>query len=446
MDEHLSSTPPARISKAQHNIDPGLISDSGWRVLKGLIKAGYSGYLVGGAVRDLLLGRHPKDFDVATDATPEQVRKVFKNARLIGRRFKIVHVRYGREIIEVATFRASHENAEHSKDAQTDAGRLVRDNVYGTLDTDVWRRDFTANALYYDGSDQSVVDYVGGLEDIQNHKLRIIGEPETRFREDPVRMLRAIRFAGKLDFTMDKAFEPLLHSQGALLKDGSPARLFDEMLKLFHGGAALKTFELLRSYDVFKYFFPGAEQQFKREQDGLFLALVRAALNNTDKRISQDKPVTPAFLVAIMLWNDVRYYSEQGVSKKVPLLQSWLNSSQRVISKQSQHLSIPRRFSLAAKDIWILQNKFSARQGKRALGVLTHTRFRAAYDFLCLRHESGEPGLEEAVTFWTDIQEMPEPEQLKLMNIKDRREITRQTDRSDKPRGRRRKRSRRRSK
>ncbi len=441
MDGH-SSKQAIRIPSATHKIDPGLISDSAWRVLKGLIKAGYSGYLVGGAVRDLLLGRRPKDFDVATDATPEQVRKVFKNARLIGRRFKIVHVRYGREIIEVATFRASHEHAEHSKDAQTDDGRLVRDNVYGTLETDVWRRDFTANALYYDGSDQTVVDYVGGLEDVRNKRLRIIGDPQTRFQEDPVRMLRAIRFAGKLGFSMDSDFEPLLHTKGSLLKDGSPARLFDEMLKLFHGGAALDTFELLRSYNVFQYFFPGAEQQFKREEDGQYLALVRAALKNTDKRIGQDKPVTPAFLVAVMLWNDVRYFAEQGVSKKLPLMQSWLNASQRVVSNQSRHLTIPRRFSLAAKEMWILQNKFSSRRGKRALGVLTHVRFRAAYDFLCLRLESGEMDLAEAVTFWTDIQELSDPEQLKLLHIKDRREITRPQENQHKPRRRRRNKSR----
>jgi len=444
MDGH-SSKQVVRIPSETHKIDPDLISNSAWKVLKGLIKAGYSGYLVGGAVRDLLLGRHPKDFDIATDATPEQVRKVFRNSRSIGRRFKIVHVRYGREIIEVATFRASHDNAEHSKDAQSDGGRLVRDNVYGTLDSDVWRRDFTANALYYDGSDQSVVDYVGGLEDVRNKQLRIIGNPETRFQEDPVRMLRAIRFAGKLDFKMDDEFEPLLHSQSALLKDGSPARLFDEMLKLFHGGSALKTFDLLRHYDVFRYFFPGAEQQFKREQDGGFLALVQAALKSTDTRIRQDKPVTPAFLVAIMLWNDVRYFANQGISKKVPPMQSWLNASQRVVSNQSRHLTIPRRFSLAAKEIWILQNKFSSRRGKRALSVLTHARFRAAYDFMCLRHESGESDLAEAVTFWTDIQELPESEQLKLLHVKDRRAADRPEEKQRRPRRRRRNKSRRRS-
>jgi len=330
--------------------------------------------LVGGAVRDLLLDRRPKDFDIATDATPEEVRKVFRNARLIGRRFKIVHVRYGRDIIEVATFRASHADAENTSQARSDGLRLIRDNVYGGMDTDVWRRDFTANALYYDGKDQYIVDYVNGIADIKQRVLRIIGDPETRFEEDPVRMV---------------------------------------------------TFELLRQYDMFQYFFPGAEAQFEREQDGDFLALVNAALNSTDKRVAQGKPVTPAFLVAVMLWNDVRYFAEQGIAKNVPPMQSWLNAGQRVVSRQSSTLSIPRRFSLSAKEMWILQTKFSARRGKRALSVLVHARFRAAYDFLCLRYEAGEQELAEEVTFWTDIQEISEQEQLKLLQLKDRRHIDR---------------------
>jgi len=394
-------------------------------VLKGLNKAGFEAFLVGGAVRDLLLDRRPKDFDIATNATPEEVRKVFRNARLIGRRFKIVHVRYGREIIEVATFRASHEDAENTSQARSDGLRLIRDNVYGGMDSDVWRRDFTANALYYDGKDQCIVDYVNGIADIKERVLRIIGDPQTRFEEDPVRMLRALRFAGKLDFKIDQAYKPLLKSQANLLKDGSPARLFDEMIKLFHGGAAQATFALLRQYNMFQYFFPGAEQQFVREQDGGFLALVNAALKSTDSRIAAGKPVTPAFLVAIMLWNDVRYFAEQSIGKNVPPMQSWLNAGQRVVSKQSSRLSIPRRFSLAAKEMWILQTKFSARRGKRALSVLVHARFRAAYDFLCLRYEAGEKELADDVTFWTDIQEIPEQEQLKLLQLKDRRHIDR---------------------
>lgn len=420
-----SSAAPVRVSPIDHKIDPARISENAWRVLKGLNKAGFEAFLVGGAVRDLLLDRHPKDFDIATDATPEEVRKVFRNARLIGRRFMIVHVRYGREIIEVATFRASHADAENSSQARSDGLRLIRDNVYGELDTDVWRRDFTANALYYDGRDESIVDYVNGIADINDRILRIIGDPETRFEEDPVRMLRALRFAGKLDFKIDQAYEPLLTSQASLLKDGSPARLFDEVIKLFHGGAAQKTFDLLRQYNMFRYFFPGAEQQFVRENDGQFLALVNAALESTDKRVAQGKPVTPAFLVAVMLWNDVRYFAEQGIGKKVPPMQSWLNAGQRVVSKQSSSLSIPRRFSLFAKEMWVLQTKFSARRGKRALSVLVHARFRAAYDFLCLRYEAGEQELADDVTFWTDIQELSEQEQLKLLQLKDRRHIDR---------------------
>ncbi len=302
------STQPTIIPRAEHSVSRDNIDDTALRVLYRLHKAGYRAMLVGGGVRDLLLGHAPKDFDIATDAHPEQVKKLFSNSRLIGRRFRLAHVFFGREIIEVATFRASQldeTQGDEDVDREHDtSGRILRDNVYGQLDDDVWRRDFTVNALYYDIANFSIVDYTDAMNDVKNKVMRLIGDPRTRYREDPVRMLRAIRFAAKLDFTIHPDSEQPIYELGHLLADIPPARLYEEVLKLFHSGKGVITLQLLRKYDLLQYLFKAADETLKQSNE-TFEAFIHLALESTDKRINQGKPVTPAFLFAAMLWGNV---------------------------------------------------------------------------------------------------------------------------------------------
>ncbi|HHC71642.1 MAG TPA: polynucleotide adenylyltransferase PcnB [Thiotrichales bacterium] len=404
-----TNQPPRIIPRSEHIISRDNISENALKVLYRLKKAGYESYLVGGGVRDLLLGREPKDFDVATDASPEEVRALFRNCRLIGRRFRLAHVHFGREIVEVATFRGQTPDDEAR--LQDENGRLLRDNVYGTIEEDAWRRDFTINALYYNIRDFSVVDYVGGMEDLEAGCLRLIGDPETRYREDPVRMLRVVRFATKLGFRIDPETEAPLFELGHLLDDISPSRLFDETVKMFLAGNALQTFEMLRHYDLFRHLFPQTEEVLAREEEGFPLTLVARALENTDLRVAEGKPVTPFFLYAALLWEPVRskardMVGEEGISEQEALR----IAANLVISKQSRSTAIPRRFSLPMREIWEMQSRFEYRVGKRPLRLLTHPRFRAAYDFLLLRAQCGEES-EELAAWWTEFQEKGEDEQ-----------------------------------
>lgn len=371
--------------------------------------AGYEAYLVGGGVRDMLLGREPKDFDIATSATPEQVREVFRNCRLIGRRFRLAHILFGRETIEVATFRAQAGEEELEGDMEIEeGGRILRDNVYGTLEDDAWRRDFTINALYYDVQDFSVIDYTGGMADIAAGVLRIIGDPDKRYREDPVRMLRAVRFAAKIGFRIDAASEDFIYENGELLNDIPAARLFDEVLKLFMGGHAVQTFELLRHYYLFEFLFPLTDDSLGEEEDGFPHQLVLRALANTDERIAMGKPVTPAFLYAALLWEPVRIAMrpllEQGM-EEVPALHK---AADEVIEEQLRYTSLPRRFSTPMVEIWSMQSRLENRSGRRAFRLLEHPRFRAAYDFLLLRGEAGEAE-QELCDWWTEFQTADEP-------------------------------------
>lgn len=374
-----------------------------------LNNAGFQAYLVGGGVRDLLLGREPKDFDIATDALPEQVRKLFRNCRLIGRRFRLAHIIFGRDVIEVATFRAqAGEDGEGGIELEEN-GRILRDNVYGTLEEDAWRRDFTINALYYNIEDFSVVDYTGGMADIEAGLLRVIGDPEKRFREDPVRMLRAVRFAAKIGFRIDPASEAKIYALGHLLQDIPAARLFDEVLKLFLGGYALQTFELLRHYDLFEHLFPATEATLAQEENHFPLTLVMRALENTDARIAQDKPVTPAFLYAALLWEPVRRQWLRLQGEGMPEQQALNHAAQAVIAQQLASTSLPRRFSAPMQEIWIMQPRLARRAGKRAWRLFEHPRFRAAYDFLLLCAEAGEAD-REVGEWWTRFQEVDENE------------------------------------
>lgn len=354
-------------------------------------------------MRDLLLGREPKDFDIATNASPEQVRQVFRNCRLIGRRFRLAHVHFGREIIEVATFRGMHDVAD-DETTQTEAGRLLRDNVFGSIEEDAIRRDFSVNALYYSIEDFSVVDYVGGMEDLKAGVLRLLGEPEQRYREDPVRMLRAARFVAKLGFRLDSGTERPILSLATLLADIPPARLFDEVLKLFLSGTAVAAFEKLRQDGLFAQLFPDTEECLAHEDHEFPLTLVLRGLENTDLRVSEDKPVTPAFLFAVLLWEPVRRKAQRLVEQGEAPYPALQLAATAVIERQAERVAIPKRFSVPMREIWMLQTRFGFRCGKRPQRTLAHPRFRAAYDFLTLRAAAGEADQEEA-DWWTNYQE-----------------------------------------
>jgi len=393
------------IPRDAHPISRKEISPNALRVLYRLREGGFGAYLVGGAVRDLLVGGHPKDFDIATDATPEQVKALFRNCRLIGRRFRLAHVVYGREIIEVATFRANVDDGSGDRETH-EGGRLLRDNVYGTIEDDAVRRDFTANALYYAIEDFSVRDYTGGFEDVQARVLRLIGDPETRYREDPVRMLRAVRLAAKLDFTIAPDSARPIPQLAPLLRESSPARLFEESLKLFLSGHAVASFEGLERHGLLKVFLPETAAALASNRSGALRRMLVEGLRATDERVERDDPVSPAFLFAVLLWpaycRDLMTLQAQGVHAA----EAQRRAADRVTLHQLDTVALPRRFSLPMQEIWLLQSRFAQRQRKRVFRLLSHPRFRAAFDFLVLRqHASTEHS--DDVVFWRDAQLQP---------------------------------------
>lgn len=399
-------------SRAEHNISRSLISENALKVLYRLQKEGFDAYLVGGCVRDLLLGREPKDFDVVTNADPDQVRRVFRNCRLIGRRFRLAHVHFGREIIEVATFRGAGEE-QNDKQVLNKEGRLLRDNVYGTIEEDVWRRDFTVNALYYNIKDFSVVDYVGGMADHKTGTLKLIGDPDMRFREDPVRMLRAVRFAVKLGFKLDEACEKAIHNDAQLLAGIPSARLYDEALKLFLSGYALQTFETLRHYGLFQILFPATENSLSIEEDGFPRLLLIKALENSDNRIAEGKTVTAYFLLAAFLWDPVQILAKEKMAQGEVEFVAYQDAASEIIARQIKSTALPRHISMAMREVWSMQPKFKARIGSKPSRLIGHARFRAGYDFLVLRAETGgaDPELAE---WWTKYQNADENEQRKM--------------------------------
>ncbi|MCW8918201.1 MAG: polynucleotide adenylyltransferase PcnB [Gammaproteobacteria bacterium] len=395
------------IPRAEHGISRSNISEYALKVLYRLSQGGYEAYLVGGGVRDLLLGREPKDFDVATDASPEEVRRLFRNCRIIGRRFRLAHVHFGREIIEVATFRGLAEESEGNDKSVSANGIVLRDNVYGTLEEDAWRRDFTVNALYYNIKDFSVVDYTGGMADLKAGRMRMIGDPAQRFREDPVRMLRAVRFAAKLGFRIDPQSERAIRELGYLLEEVASARLFDESLKLLLTGNGVGTYELLRHYRLFGHLFPDTELALAEEQDNFPHTLLLNALENTDARIARGQPVTPAFLYAALLWEPVRREAELFERRKMPSIQAMQLAGDAVVARQVKRVGLPKRFSLQSREIWEWQERLASGVGGRAFKLLEQKRFRAAYDFLLLRAKSGEP-VQELANWWSRFQEADE--------------------------------------
>lgn len=422
------------IPREQHNLSRKQVSRGALRVLYGLKDAGFRACLVGGAVRDLLLGRQPKDFDVATDATPEEVKKLFRNCRLIGRRFRLAHVVFGPEIVEVATFRGTGEG-DASGDRHVVNGRILRDNVWGTIEEDALRRDFRVNAMYYDIADFSVLDYVGGIEDLEQRRLRLIGDPATRYREDPVRMLRAARLAAKLGFTVDPAAAAPFAELGPLLADAPPARLFDECQKMFLAGYGLASFRTLVEYDLLRHLFPGTARALAHDGGGGLRALIERGLAGTDARVADGRPVTPAFLFAVLLWGEVVVLAGKAQDEGVARSLAWQRAAHRVMSEQGKRVAIPRRFGYAIEEIWALQPRFAERSRKRVFRLLAHPRFRAAYDFLLLRSGESEE-LREAGEWWTQAQSIS-PDELSTA-LAPKASAARPGDAADKPRRRRR--------
>ncbi|EKD74135.1 MAG: hypothetical protein ACD_45C00063G0006 [uncultured bacterium] len=388
---------PTIIPRTEHSISRDDIDPNALKVLYRLHASGYAAYLVGGCVRDLLLKRQPKDFDIATNARPEDVRKLFKNCRLIGKRFRLAHILFGRDIIEVATFRTHHEKA-HEHHGKMHQGMIVRDNVYGNIEDDAYRRDFTINALYYNIADFSVVDYIGGMQDIQAKLLRIIGEPLQRFHEDPVRLLRAARFIGKLHLNVTSETEKPLTQLSYLLQNVSSARLFQEVLKLFHEGEITATFAVLQKYHLFEQLFPQTAACLAQPETA---TLLEAALHSTDQRIQEGKTISPAFLFAVFLWRPIQHILLIQTENLPPYI-ALEKAMQIVLKSQVKQLAIPRTLLTSIREICLLQYHFNRRQGSRPYRSVEHPRFRAAYDLLLLRAKAGEP-IAELAEWWTQF-------------------------------------------
>ncbi|WP_034899814.1 polynucleotide adenylyltransferase PcnB [Paraglaciecola psychrophila] len=406
--------------RAEHSVSRDSMSENALKVLYRLHNSGYQAYLVGGCVRDVLLGKEPKDFDVTTDATPEQIKGLFRNCRLIGRRFRLAHIVFGREVIEVATFRGHHENNDEgdSKDSkQSDDGQLMRDNVFGSIEEDAERRDFTINAMYYNIADYSISDFAGGMEAIKNKKITLIGDPETRYREDPVRMLRAVRFAAKLDMHISEESAEPIKRMAPLMANIPPARLFEEILKLLLSGQGLATYKLLSEFHLFEPLFPQLAplllQPGSRENQ-----FVEQVLTNTDNRINTGQRVTPAFIFAAFMWYPLEERCQQlmvdGGLNHFDAFNLALND---VMHRQIQRIMIPKRFSTPIREIWQLQNRLPKRYGRRAYQMLEHPKFRAAYDFLLLRGQIEGGDLLELADWWTVFQEADEDQRKTMLEV-----------------------------
>jgi poly(A) polymerase len=380
----------------QHSVRRERLSHAARTVIRRLQDEGFHAYIVGGAVRDLLLGIDPKDFDLATNATPEQVKPLFRRAFIIGRRFRLVHVHVGAEVIEVSTFRA----AQVGGDTTDEHGRLLSDNVYGTHAQDALRRDFTINALYFDPSDESIWDFTGGVADIRARRLRLIGPPVTRFREDPVRMLRAVRLAAKLGLAIERKTAEPITRLASLMQNVPPARLFDEMQKLLLSGHSVETLRSLRAHGLSHGLLPLLDMILEQPLGQKFIDV---ALAHTDARVRENKGVSPAFLFATLLWHEVLASWTQAKARGEKPLPALFEAMDSVLSRQAERIAIPRRFEATIKEIWSLQPRFEQRAGARPFRLLEHPRFRAAYDFLALRGESGEVA-GPLVEWWTRFQ------------------------------------------
>ncbi|EAS43377.1 putative polyA polymerase [Photobacterium profundum 3TCK] len=410
--------------RQEHGISRKDISENALKVLYRLNKGGYDAYLVGGGVRDLLLHKQPKDFDIATNATPEEIKSLFRNCRLIGRRFRLAHILFGRDVIEVATFRGHHSDApvkveikdkadakgKQQISSKSQEGMLLRDNVYGTIDEDAERRDFTINAMYYSAKDFTVTDYANGVEDLNNRIVRLMGDPETRYREDPVRMLRAVRFAAKLDMTIEEKTAAPIEELAPLLRDIPSARLFEESLKLLQAGQGLATYKLLRQYNLFQQLFPILADHFTEDHSSQTEQMIEHILAATDKRIAEDKRVNPAFIYAAMLWYPLTTRAEEiSFASGLAFYDAFMVAANDILDEQVRSIAIPRRHTTTVRDIWQQQIRFSRRSGKRAFKMMEHPKFRAAYDFMEMRSHFEGDDIVELTSWWNEFQNADRP-------------------------------------
>jgi len=385
-----------------HKISRERMSPNALKVLYRLKKANYAACLVGGGVRDLLLNRQPKDFDIATDATPEDVRQLFNNSRMIGRRFRLVHVYFPGEIIEVSTFRGALE--EKPQEApEENPSMIAADNTYGTIEEDAWRRDFTVNALFYNIADFSVVDFTGGMKDLKNRFIRMIGDPVQRYHEDPVRLLRAIRLAAKLKFKIYPETEAPLKELSHLLQHVPPSRLFDETLKLFFDGFSKLTYDYLNKYDYMDVLFPPTTKSLRHRKNAQDKKLIILAMKATDERFADGRSLNPGFLLSILLWPAVQYVLDTEGENFKHFYQSLHYAIDQVLKVQNETLRIPKRFTAMMRTVWVMQYQLIRRRGKRVYRTLGHRYFRAAYDFLKLRVDAGEPHA-DVVDWWRHFQ------------------------------------------
>ena len=406
-----SSSSPLVIPVATHGVRREQISPCAAKVVAALQERGFQAFVVGGAVRDLLLGKHPKDFDVATDARPEQVRAVVKRSRVIGRRFRLVHAYCGDEIVEVSTFRGEHGVAETDEARADEHGRILRDNVFGTQEQDAKRRDFTVNALFYDPQSQEIWDCTGGYRDLQARRLCMIGDPATRYREDPVRMLRAVRLAASLGLAIEPRSRAPISELAPLLHHVPPSRLFEEMLKLLLSGQSQECLRQLREEGLHHGLFPMLDVILEQPMGERFVNL---ALANTDRRIKEDKRVSPAFLLAALLWHEVLNAWRQAEAEGFKPVPALYQAMDQVLASQAEKLAIPRRFCSPMKELWALQQRFAHRSGKRPFRLPEHPRFRAGLDFLLLRCESGEVE-PELGQWWADFYAADEVARLQMV-------------------------------
>ncbi|MEI9751017.1 polynucleotide adenylyltransferase PcnB [Moellerella wisconsensis] len=412
-DTPVEDEPMTVIPRAAHCISRNDISNNALKVLYRLSNSGFEAYLVGGGVRDLLLGKKPKDFDITTNATPEQIRKLFRNCRLVGRRFRLAHIMFGPEVIEVATFRGHHdpqtteEQEDKNLSQQAKSGMLLRDNIFGSIEDDAIRRDFTINSLYYNIADFTVRDYVHGLQDLKDGVIRMIGDPETRYREDPVRMLRAVRFASKLDMKIEPLTAEPIPRLAPLLKDIPSARLFEESLKLLQAGQGYATYKMLRQYGLFKQLFPILQQNFTEHSDSPMEYIIDQVLKNTDSRLANSQRVNPAFLFSVMLWYPLAEHAEKlSQEGGLAYYEAFALAMNDILDEQCHSIAIPKRITSTMRDIWQLQLRLPRRQGRRANKLMEHPKFRAAFDLLELR-ANAEPHRKELVElarWWDEFQ------------------------------------------
>lgn len=382
---------PQIINHTAHKICISQLTKSAVAIINKLEKAGFSAYIVGGGVRDLILGYKPKDFDIATDARPEQIKNIFKNSRIIGRRFRLAHIYFNKEIIEVATFRASPNEKlnNHTDEHSTIDGQIIRDNIYGTIEDDIWRRDFTINALYYNPTENIILDYCNGYQDLINHQIKIIGDPNIRYREDPVRILRALRFTAKLDFNIhESALTPIKSTEFSDLLNNIPsARLYEEYNKFFLNGHAEKSFYVLKKYNYFNKLFPLTATKHINNEYPEHLGFIHNVLKNTDNRIINSLGVNPAFLLSVFLWHPMLLEHKNLKKNNNSYEYLWREAAYITIKKQNQVLNIPKRFVKIIEEIWYLQRLFNKKSIKAIKKAAYHPKFRAGFDFMILRSE-----------------------------------------------------------